>query len=46
MINPLKIVLEIMFSGYNVTPNIHSTLCRTYRVLCILVRQLITEVKA
>ena len=47
MIFHLKIMLDIIFSGYNVSPTaFHSTLCKTYHPLCILVRQPITEVKA
>ena len=47
MLFHLKILLDIIFSGYNISPNrVHSTLSRTYYTLCISVRQPITEVKA
>ena len=43
MIFHLKILLDIMFSGYNVSPN---RVPFYYHTSCISVRQPITEVKA
>ena len=43
-------MIFIIFSGYVYihcqSQQFHTTLCRTYRTLCILVRQPITDVKA